>query len=547
MSEGATYEVKEFILPFSVLSGNRKDPFTSDLEQAAVFALAEVDRTKGGGLILKQPEEKMVFIAEVGYPLWLFPSTAAALLFDGLGKAKYTLPYVTVPDAKAFLENLKRSSKTRETHMAFLSDHINYFQTSTTEKGIPVNGLIRSPEFLSEFESYRREATEMTDQPTSMALLHTIVDESAISSAVRELERLHSSFREDAKELYRCLKLLHKTTHVFIKEVREKAEGDKAEFDAKIMQQEEFVAPKLDRIREDYDSQIVDLARNFERQQLPVQKEKVHLEKSKEHAIAKIEHCKLEAKTRAEMDDAVGEKKWKEKSNETRKELSDIENQLKQKEKMLKELEERKSLEIFKLRSELEARIKEARQPLLELESSRDAKILIHRQEIEKLEKQTKLISDQIGRVVKLRETDIAQFEKLGIKQDPNSKGVSLFYVPFYLACYQVDSKKRYLILPPSEACTIGLSTKLKGALGMARIKQLLVPRFKTIAALTDAMQQLIQQNAMFETEIKEVGEKTNRLHVSSVREEIKKGLVYLKNEGWLSDKDYEAINQKIA
>src|SRR4030067_3571915 len=106
MSEGATYEVKEFILPFSVLSGNRKEPFTSDLEQAAVFALAEVDRTKGGGLILKQPEEKMVFIAEVGYPLWLFPSAATALLFDGLGKAKYTLPHVNVPEVQAFLENL---------------------------------------------------------------------------------------------------------------------------------------------------------------------------------------------------------------------------------------------------------------------------------------------------------------------------------------------------------------------------------------------------------------------------------------------------------
>jgi hypothetical protein len=51
----------------------------------------------------------------------------------------------------------------------------------------------------------------------------------------------------------------------------------------------------------------------------------------------------------------------------------------------------------------------------------------------------------------------------------------------------------------------------------------------------------------MFETEIKESGEKNNRLHVSSVREEMKKGLAYLRNEGWLSDKDYEAINQKIA
>jgi hypothetical protein len=96
-------------------------------------------------------------------------------------------------------------------------------------------------------------------------------------------------------------------------------------------------------------------------------------------------------------------------------------------------------------------------------------------------------------------------------------------------------------------ASTIGLSTKLKGALGRARIKQLLVPRFKTIASLTDTIQLLIQQNAVFETEIKEIGEKINILNVSSVREEIKKGLLFLRNEGWLSDKDCEALNQKIA
>jgi hypothetical protein len=46
---GADWEVKQFILPFSVLSENRKEPFTSDLEVAAVFSLAEIDRAKGGG------------------------------------------------------------------------------------------------------------------------------------------------------------------------------------------------------------------------------------------------------------------------------------------------------------------------------------------------------------------------------------------------------------------------------------------------------------------------------------------------------------------
>jgi hypothetical protein len=538
---------KEFILPFSVHSENRKEPFTFDLEVATVFSLAELDRAKGGGFLSKRPEEKIAFIAKIGYPLWLFPWSKTTLIFDGLNRSKYTLPYAVIPDVKAFMENLKRGSKTRETHLAFLSDNINYFQTPVTEKSVLINGLISDPEFLGEFDSYRLEATAIEDQTSNVALLSPIIEESTISSVLEELENLHSSFKEDIDRLYRCMKFMNKATDHYIKVLRSKAKAVKEEFGVKINAQEELVAPKVARLKENYDNQIVQSAKSFERQRLPVQKKKVKLEKSREQALEKIEHYKLEAKTRAEMDDSVGEQKWKEKSNETKKELSEIDDQLKKTEKALKDLEERKSLEIFNLRSELEAKIKEARQPLLELESSRDAKILLYKQETEKLEQQTKLITDHVGRTAKLREKSIANFAKLGVKQDTELKDITLFYVPFYVVCYQVESKKRYLFLPPSEANAIGLSTKLKGALGKARIKQLLTRRFDAITSLMDTIEVLAQQNAVFETEMREMSQSTNILNMGSMRESVKKGLEYIKKEGWLSEKEYQDLSQKIA
>ena len=138
MSEEKVSVTKQFILPFSVLSENRKEPFTPDLEAAALFSLAELDRTKGGGLIVKQTEETIKFIAKVGYPIWLFPWAETVLIFDGLSRSNYTLLYAAIPDVKAFIENLKRGSKTRETHLAFLSDNLNYFQISETEKSLLV-------------------------------------------------------------------------------------------------------------------------------------------------------------------------------------------------------------------------------------------------------------------------------------------------------------------------------------------------------------------------------------------------------------------------
>jgi hypothetical protein len=89
---------------------------------------------------------------------------------------------------------------------------------------------------------------------------------------------------------------------------------------------------------------------------------------------------------------------------------------------------------------------------------------------------------------------------------------------------------------------TIGIATRFKGALGKARIKAFLVPRFREITSLVDTIQLQSQQNSRFETELKEIGKKNNILVIDSVQEEIEKGLLSLKDQGWLSDKDYGSI-----
>ncbi len=542
MSEETASEVEKFILPFSVLSEKRQKPFTSDMELAAVFSITELNRGKGGGIILKRSKEKIAFIAKIGYPLWLYPFSDTILLFDGLNVSEYALPYALISNVKALIENLKTGSKTRETHLAFLSDHTNYFGVNVREKSLLIKGLISDSGFLREMDSYRREATKIEDQPANTGLLSSVIDEAALLSITHELASLHSSFAKDVKVLHMCIQLLGKVTRTFLNELHDDVKAIREEFALKISDEEEIVAPKVNALREEYDKKVVALARSFEGKQLPLHKEKLKLEKSKEEVLAKIEHYNLEAKTHADNDDTVGKQKWKQKSNEAKQELSAIQDQLKAREKALKDLENQRASEALRLRFELEVGIKEARKNLVEIEASRDAKILVAKQEMVKLEKQTKIVSDQIGRTAKLREANIAQFDKLCLKPGSEELNKALVYVPFYVACYDSGTKKRYLVIPPSMVGTIGISTRLKGALGKARIKGFLVPRFREITSLVDTIQLQSQQNSIFETELKEIGKKNNILVIDSVHEEIEKGLLSLKDQGWLSDKDYGSI-----
>jgi DNA repair exonuclease SbcCD ATPase subunit len=378
-----------------------------------------------------------------------------------------------------------------------------------------------------------------------MAFLSPIVDESLISSIIHELESLKSSFQADIEVLHEGIKFLNKATRNFVKTVRSSIKAVKEEFNLEIRKQEDIVKQKVNRINEEYDQQTLKLTKNFEKQLLPLQKEKVKLEKAKEEALKKIERCNIEAKACAVNKDSVGEKKWKEKANETKKELSQIEKQIVEIEDKMKKVEESKSAETFKLRSEWESKIKEARKDLIELEASRDAKIQIRKQEIEKLEGLTTNIIQQINNVTRIREEDLVNIEKIGIPQ--KYANPSLIYIPLYLACYQTEMKKRYVVYPPTAANSIGFTAKIKGALGKAKVKQLLTPRFKTMTSLLERLPTLIEKDAAFAREIHEFGEKTDMLKTTSTREGMRNGLKKLREEGWLSEKEYEDFNRKLA
>jgi hypothetical protein len=539
--------VKRFILPFS--PGKSRELFSFDVEAAAVYALSELERGKGGGLIVKQPEEKLLFITKMGYPLWLFPKNETGYIFDGLNDSSMSVRYFEVPPAKTFIESLEKNSETHEDYMTFLSDHSSYFQQSKKEKEFVLRGLIAGLDFKKEFSVYCKEAVEVTGQLAKLAPLAPTLEEATISSMLTEMDKLQSFLREDSERLSECLRLVNKTTSQYITELDYAAEAVRDEASAKIKAQEEFVIPKIAKLNSEYKYQITQVTRSFN-------EELESLEKLKDKKIRfiddneeKIKRYNREAKTQAQKNHLTYEKTWKEKSRQTKKELDGLKKELKRIENNIKNLNKQKAKKIFKLQLELENAIKLARQPLLDLEAARDAKVLVFKQKTEKLLKQEKPVKEGLNNVIKLAEAVNARFEMLGVREQQlkRLKNPALFYVPFYVACYQAGLSKRYVFLPPSMTSPIGFAARLKGAFGRSKIKELFTPRFKEITALIDKVQAVAKQDSLLDDEIKDLGEKNNLLNADLIRENIAEGLVYLKHEGWLSDREYQILSRSLA
>jgi hypothetical protein len=536
--------LKRFILPFTAQKS--KEQFNAQVEEATVYALAELERMKGGGLIIKQPEEKLVFLAKIGYPLWLYPKNENSYIFDDLKNSKFPISYFELPAVKAFSDSLEANSKTREDFTTFLSDHDNYFSQPKKERELWVSNMIVDPNFKREFDAYRREAVEITGQTVNQALLPPILQEAAIASILKEIDDLQTRAKEDTEKLAECLRFINVTTSQYITDLDYAAEAVRDEANAKIKAQQEFINPKIATLNTQYKRRIAEVSRSFDQELGSLEKQKVKNEKNIESDEGKIKLYQREAEAQASKNHSIYEKRWKEKSIQAKKELDSIKKELKRIEKNIENLVKQKRSQTAKLRFELEEEIKRARQPLLDLEAAREAKTLVFKQETEKLLKLEKPIVDSLNGTIKLGETVNAKFALLS-SVEQQLKSPALFHVPFYAACYQAGLSRRFIFLPPSMTSEEGFGSKLKGALGRSKLKQLLTPRFKAISSLIDNLQVLAKQNNFVDSQIRSLGEKNNILNTALTRNDIAEGLFSLRSKGWLSDKEYQIVRNSLA
>ncbi len=533
------------VLPFSTSSEDRMEPFPKETERAAIFCLAELERAKGGGLILKQPPEKIVFIAEVCYPFWQATLDKIGLFFDGLSNTSHELTYLTLPDAHVFLGDVNRSSQTRQAYMTFLSDNLNYFQISGNEERKVIDGLITDPGFLKEFISYLSEAKKIETFLPDTVVVSPALDESSIFSILNELQSLKSKFVEEVDTLYTSMKLINAKTGDFLKTVRNQIKEIEEKFSERIEKCDASIAEKVDEIRRKYDEKVTKLSEKVQEELFNLQQGKIKLNKTNEQLIAEIEHCEAEIKTHAIKKDSIGERKWREERDKLKDQLSETEAELKELVRKIEEVKDEQKLKIFALRSECNTEIKEAKKDLVEIESSRDAKIKIYEDEMEKLEEMTSTIVERIDELAKVREASIAEFDKLGVEQ--KRKEHNLIYMPFYLVCYKSESRRRYVHFSPSIVNSVSFSVKFKGALGKAKIRQLLQPRSKKIVSLLNKFPLLMEQNVVFNREINEACAKVDILRTKDLRESIRNGLGKIREEGWFSEKEIESFSQMLA
>jgi hypothetical protein len=533
--------ITKTILPFTV-SSQANGVFNGDIEKAAVFCTAELNRQKGGGFFRKQDAEKLVFTSKVLYPFWITPFRESTLLLDGLNVASYTITYPALPDLKAFIERLKEQQMIRQVHTNFLSNNQNYFQNSNNEQKLVIDGLLNDAEFNRDFLKYVKQATT-TDLPITEAVLVTpALNEEGVLKMLQNIESTRLKLSEDLADLKETIKLLNSKSLESQADLREEIKAVENEFGVKIRKAKAILDDKVSEINKAYADEVAVVSNRFERKITGLQTDLVKCEKEKGQLDEEIEHVESEIKTSAINKDDSAEQKWKEKRNELKDQRPEIASKLKETQKLIDEEEEAKKTSLFQLMQDNEAKIREVSKDLLEIESAQDAEIKVFRNEIEKIEDLTSNIIEKVNELSKNREEKMLEFDQLGIRQKRTDH--LLVYMPFYLSCYHSKSAKRYTYLAPSDVSDGGLSARLK-ALGKIKISQLFQPKYKRISSILNSFIGLMDENIVFSRETSEACLKANILQIEkSAQDSVRSGLNKLKEQGWLSESEFEEFNQ---
>ena len=527
-----------FVLPFTTSSTKRPKDLTKNMEMAAILYLAESEREKGESRVLRKTDEKLVFVAKAFYPIWLIPFRGATLMFDGRSYTSHTLFYDKIPDIEIFNKNLRANRKKTESYTATLIRNKDYFKDFTGQEEIRIEGLIANSELIEDFKVYLHKTKGAKRHLRNKAVLPNIIEDIEIREGIGQLFDLRKRTANEIQTIENSMHLLSKTTGWKIKTIQTEIRKTRVKY----RKQTEKIKPKVQkevwRIQSKYNRKIARQSKKFKKELQRLHEKQIELQKTLRFLKAEAKRCKTK----------MGSKKsgrkiqWNLKLKRIEKKLPTFNRKIDANVKKSLKVESALKLEIAQQKVRCDEHVEAANNIFLDLQASRDAAITVKRREIDTLENLTRGITNSMREMIHAKRGSLRELDKITLAGRKRSR--ELVCLPFYLARYEKGDKKRYVVYPPALVEDMGFLTKMKGALGAAKLKSLLQCRSRAITMFLNQLVAFIEKNPVLEKDITETGIQDSILLKKRLRVGIKKGLLELEKQDWISKSELQAFSK---
>ena len=533
---------KQFMLPFVTINTNKFTDFTKNMETAAILYLAESNRKKGESQLLKKTDEKLVFVAQTCYPIWLVPYGTATLIFDGLGNCSHLISYSVTPDAEIFNRDIQKNQNTTEAYTATLSRNIDYFTNFHNVEETRIEGLIATPDLKEALRNYLPLMKEIRKSSTPQVILKPRIGSREIQDSIRQLTTLKNKIKTDIKNLDKGMKLLNIATARRVKAIKDEIKKARETHHKRVKRAKLTSMSRIQQIQSQYNRKIMRASKKFQKRLLQLRKNQVKLRKALKNLKKEAKRCETRLKYSRRHNRKRSEHQWNLKLKRLNTKLSTFHHHIQVNTRRIRDSENAQKLELARQRIQCCARLASASKKFRDLEGSEQAEIIMKRQEIATLEHVSRYITKAMQETVQKKRLFNAQFDEIALPRGRNS--YRLVYIPFYLLRYEKRERKRYDLYPPSIAGDIGLLTKMKGSIGAAKVKAMLQPRSEAISKFFNQIPALLEKKPMLEKSLTEEGIRNSVLLQNNMRTSVRKGLEELKDRNWISKNELLKISK---
>lgn len=530
------------ILPFATPAQNRLRNFPKTMEWAAVLYLAEANRKKGEYPRLKKTEEKLVFIAEACYPIWLIPYNRTTLIFDGFALVSHRFFYDVTPDIEGFNKDIQKNQKTTDSYVAALTRNMDYFRNFKGKEEITIEGLITKPDLKEDLRNYLPLMRKTNKPSTNIVFLKPIVTIHEIHTGIKQLSALKNKIYKEIENIDTSMKLLNTATARRVKAIKEEIKRTREKHSKQIKKTRVKSTKKLLQIQNQHNRKIARSSKKYKRKLLQLNKKQIKFKNAFKSLRKEAKRCETKIKSSKRHHSKRSEHHWNKKLERTRKKIQSLRKESKVTSKQISDVEKTQKRELAKHRIACCKRIELANKIFRDRQGFQEAKIIMIRQEIKIINETTQYITKLMQKMLKKKKLSIGEFERIAIRQ--GKKTSKLVYMPFYLVRYEKGDKRRYVIYPPSIVGGMGILTKMKGALGAAKVKTLIQPRSETTTTFLNQLPAFLEKRPMLEKDLTETGIQKSTLLKKNLRVAIAKGLKKLEKQKWISKRELEVFSK---
>lgn len=561
--------VKHIRYPFAVqrdIETSMEREVTESLEIAMVMCDLEVQRrgsfhlrtcinkVKGKLFGKVSASEKLSFVVKTYWPFWLIPfEHEKSLLLDGLGLFSRTFYHPEIPNVDEFIQDVSMVEGSIEKVEKSMDHHAFRHKRFVDMRSVTIAGMIPHDELINDLITYMYHSwIDVSEEPT-MLIPRLSLDQA--KERAQEFISIKEACERDINKLNLADKALLNSVSEFIKEVdiRKKQVEDQyagkiaelqmtinnrvAELMRSCQAEAEIVITNSDMKSSTLKSQYSEQESKESEFQFRIENNQSKIFELKKRLIKAGEHeTGYLKKAIADMEIAV---------SRDQEELALVQRQKQLIENEVQKIESDKEKRLAAIRTKYDVQIKRERDKITDLVREKEKLLVSLEGKKGFIQEKRESISEQFLQLrERLKDYRFVELEKVCVTPPPRLAEIEGILFPMYIARFGSGESGKYVVLPPAEASKGRFLDKFKGLIGRSTFLDAKNRSFNNV--LSETIRQALQNDAELGNEVNKKAEMANLLKSSRAKELLDEGLLLMKEEGWISNRRYDALKSTI-